>query len=82
MTETDPCTSTDEAAIANTFENHEEAVENDTTVGKTETENPLKMTANFDSNVENGRDNEIGNIGWNPNGTKCETDLSENQPTF
>ena len=89
---TDPCTSTDEKALASIFENHK-AVEDATIVGQTETENSLKMTANVNSvgtsrdlvNIgehmisdENGGDDRIVGIGGKPNGTNYETDVSEN----
>ena len=89
----DPSTSTDETTLANTFQNHD-AVENGTIVGQTETENPLKMTANVDSAGtsrelvpigENMKSDQNGGkddgIGGNANGTNCETDVSENPPT-
>ena len=73
---TDPCTSTDEKALASTFENHK-AVEDATSVGQTETVN---IGENMISD-ENGRDERIVGIvgiGGKPNGTNYETDVSEN----
>ena len=83
------CTPTDETTLATTFENHE-TVES---VGQTETENSLKITANSQGNSKELADigenminsNENGGDNWmgvNPNGTNIETDVRcKNPPT-
>ena len=84
---TDPFTSTDVTTLASTFENHD-TVEEDTSVGQTETGNPLKMTASIES-VGTSRD--LVNIGEHlksdenggdrkPNDTNYERDVSEKPP--